>query len=353
MELRVGLRWLADGVEIDARAIELLAAIDREGSLKSAAAEVGLSYRHAWELLGRLEASLGQRMVVMERGRGARLTDGGKRLAYDTRALESRLRGPVQRAGRQLARALANERSNRGGALCVCASHDFALDRLAETLPGHGGPLLGLRVQGSLDALSALARKSCDIAGFHIPALSGNALLLEPFWPWLRRRSLRLLHFVDRRQGLIVAKGNPLAIGSLADLSRRKARFVNRQPGSGTRLMLDALLTADRIRPAQITGYRREEFTHAAVAATIAAGAADAGFGIEAAAAQYGLTFVPLASERYFLATGDTGLRRPEAQALLAALGSRWFLAIVRALPGYSANPRPQWLSVTEALGPR
>src|SRR5690606_29958892 len=133
--------------------------------------------------------------------------------------------------------------------------------------------------------------KRCELVGFHVPELPGRGRLIEPFRPWLRSRSLRLVRLADRRQGLIVARGNPLGIATLEDLPRLQARFVNRQLGSGTRLAFDALLAAHRIRPAQINGYRHEEFTHAAVAAMIASGAADVAFGIEAAAAQHALSF--------------------------------------------------------------
>jgi putative molybdopterin biosynthesis protein len=350
MKLSVGLRWLADGVEIDARLIDLMRAIDERGSLKQAIAAVGMSYRHAWERLGRLESMLGARLVELERGRGASLTVLGKQLVANTREMEDQLEAELQRAALALNRSYARNAGPSGAPLLLCASHDFALDRLAEQLPRRGGPAVELRFQGSLDALATLGRKRCDIAGFHVPALPGRQPLIEPFRPLLRNRSLRLVRFADRRQGLIVARDNPSRIASLSDLARLQARFVNRQAGSGTRLFFDALLASHRIRPAQINGYRHEEFTHAAVAAMIASGTADAGFGIEAAAAQHRLSFVPLASERYFLAMRESVAARSAAQALLAALGSRWFRRIVRGLPGYTEPARVELTSVEEAF---
>lgn len=350
MPLGIGLRWLVDNVEIDARLIALLSAIDEHGSLKQAVGATAMSYRHGWELLGRLEGVLGQRLVLLERGRGATLTAPGKQLVQSTHAIERRLHAELRRATSDMNRALRRSGSAAQEPLRICASHDFALDRLAERLPRHGSARLDLRVQGSLDALASLARKRCDIAGFHVPALPGRKPLIEPFRPWLRARMLQLVHFADRRQGLIVARRNPLEIRSLADLPRLQARFVNRQPGSGTRLFFDALLAAHRIRPAQINGYRHEEFTHAAVAAMIASGAADAAFGIEAAAALHGLSFVALASERYFLAMRDTVATRPAARDLLQAMESRWFRRAVRDLPGYALPPRAVLTSVRDAF---
>ncbi|MCC7082823.1 MAG: helix-turn-helix transcriptional regulator [Burkholderiales bacterium] len=350
MKLSIGLRWLVDDVEIDARLIDLMCAIDERGSLKQAIGRVGMSYRHAWERLGRLESMLGARLVELERGRGAHLTGLGKQLVACSRDLDARLKAELLRAARVVNRSYARNAHASSDALLVCASHDFALGRLAELLPRRGGPAVELRIQGSLDALATLARRRCDIAGFHVPALPGRQPLIEPFLPLLRRRPLRLVRFADRRQGLIVASGNPAGIAALADLARLQARFVNRQAGSGTRLFFDALLASHRIRPAQINGYRHEEFTHAAVAAMIASGAADAGFGIEAAAAQHGLSFVPLASERYFLVMRENVAARPAAQMLLAALSSRWFRRIVRALPGYTEPASVELLSVQEAF---
>jgi molybdate transport repressor ModE-like protein len=350
MKLTVGLRWFAEGSEIDARLIALLSAIGRSGSLKQGIAGIGLSYRHAWERLGQLETTLGARLVHLQRGRGATLTELGRQLVASTDAIEARLQAELKRAALELNRPLARPAAGSAQAVRIVASHDFALDRLAEGLPRHGAPAVALRFQGSLDALAALARKRCELAGFHVPELPGRGPLLEPFRPWLRNRTLRLVHFADRRQGLIVAAQNPLQIASLQDLTRLQARFVNRQVGSGTRLFFDALLAAHRIRPAQINGYRHEEFTHAAVAAMIASGAADAAFGIEAAAAQHGLAFVPLASERYFLALRDSVGAQTVIRAVLQALESRWFRRIVRELPGYCAPARIVPMTVSEAF---
>jgi molybdate-binding protein len=149
----------------------------------------------------------------------------------------------------------------------------------------------------------------------------------------------------------MVARGNPRRIRSLADLAAGRVRFVNRQATSGTRLMLEHLLAAARIPSSRINGYQSEEFTHAAVAATIASGMADAGFGIEAAARQQGLDFVPLATEHYYLAARAATLARPAAQALLAALRAAAYQKRVRSLPGYGVAGMGEIVSVSEALG--
>jgi molybdate-binding protein len=207
-----------------------------------------------------------------------------------------------------------------------------------------------LHFRGSLECLASLARGECDVAGFHVPEASTDRSAFEPYRPLLRTRGLRLLRFVDRRQGLIVPRGNPKRLLSLADLAAKGARFINRQPESGTRLAFDRQLDAAGLRPSEIRGYQSEEFTHGAVAATVASGMADAGFGIEAAARQHHLDFVPLATERYFLAARQTTLARPAARALVAAIKSAEFEKLIRTFPGYGTTGIGEIIRVRDAI---
>lgn len=157
------------------------------------------------------------------------------------------------------------------------------------------------------------------------------------FMRLLPERSDRLIRFVDREQGLIVPRGNPERVRTLRDIADRQLRFVNRQRGSGTRLLIDNLLGDDDIDIARIVGYANEEFTHAAVASTVASGGADVGFGLRAAAAKYALAFVPQIRERYWLAVRATGLRSASTTRLIETLQSPIFARIVNRLPGYHA----------------
>ena len=190
------------------------------------------------------------------------------------------------------------------------------------------------------------------MAGFHVPEASAGSAAFAPYRPLLATRGLRLVRFVNRRQGLIVARGNPKRLLALADLAAKGARFINRQPESGTRLAFDRLLAAANLRPAQIKGYEAEEFTHAAVAATVASGMADAGFGIEAAARQHGLDFVPLADERYFLAVRAAALARPALRVLIEEMKGPAFRARLATLQGYSAAGAGDVVSAREGLRP-
>lgn len=348
MKIGFELRWRIDEEEVDGRMLPLLQAISRTGSLSSATRDIDVSYRHAWGLLGRLESALGRKLVSLERGRGARLTALGEKLLAGTARLEQQLNPQLGQMSAQISRELAKTRPDARERITLHASHDMALEKLRDLLASGRGCDMELHFQGSLDCLAALAHGQCNFAGFHVPDTTGRNALLDQYRPWLRHKTLRLIHFATRQQGLMVARGNPLRIRALADLAETKARFVNRQPGSGTRLFFDYLLATHKIRPARINGYRLEEFTHAAVAATIASGMADAGFGIEAAARRHGLDFVPLATERYYLACRDSMLSRPGPRALLAALGSSAFRKILRSLPGYSAPPALRVFDVRE-----
>ena len=352
MKIAFSLRWLVDDVEVDARLLPLLRAIAEHGSLNQAIGAVGLSYRHAWGMLGNLENALGQPLVTLERGRGARLTALAHRLLETEEALAAEMAPRMSKQAEALSREVASLESAAENRVVVHASHDLALAHLRDLLAESGACQVDLHFQGSLDALAALAHGQCDLAGFHIPDLPGRRLLLAQYQPWLKGRTLRVIHFVTRQQGLMTARGNPLMLASLSDVAATHARFINRQPGSGTRITFDHLLAADGLTPAGINGYQREEFTHAAVAATIASGMADVAFGIEAAARQHGLDFVPLVSERYFLAMRSATLKRPAPRALIAAAQSSAFLEFLHSLPGYSAVAPLQPVSPGAILEP-
>jgi molybdate-binding protein len=165
------------------------------------------------------------------------------------------------------------------------------------------------------------------------PSLLGD--LVSEF----RRRLHGVEHVIAllfaRHQGLMVRAGGKPRIRSLADLTRPGIRFVNREPGSGTRLLFDALLESESLKPSDITGYDHEEFTHMATAATVRAGMAEAAFGIEAAARVHGLRFIPVVTERYYLACRRNSPARIAMETLLAAAQSPSFHRVVNKIGGY------------------
>ena len=218
------------------------------------------------------------------------------------------------------------------------ASHGYAVEKLPALLSRHGHATVDLQYMGSVAAVSSMARGLCDLAGFHVPLGEQAANLWREYAKWLKPRKHGILRLVTRTQGLIVAKGNPLGLNSLADLPRPGVRFVNRQRDSGTRHLLDGLLAKQGIDAHRIQGYDSGEFTHAAVAAFVASGMADVGLGIEPAARQFKLGFVPVIKERYMLACRLETLRHAAIQELVALIQGPQYREMVDPVAGYSLD---------------
>jgi len=328
--------------------VPLLVAIQRSGSLAAAAREVGYSYRHVWNLLGDWNRRMGQPLVGLERGRGARLTPLAVKLVELEERARTRLAPHFAELAREFERELYAEASARAPRLNLHASHDLALERLPEL--AEGALALELQFHGSVESLEALARGDCDLAGFHVAEQWRTPEILQRLKPGAHR----LIGLAVRDQGLIVARGNPKGIQGLRDLARPGLRFVNRQRGSGTRLVLEQLLARAGIEGGRISGYPREELTHIAVATAVADAGADVGFGIRAAAAQLELGFIPLVNERYLLACRADRLESAELKKFLALLRGKPFRAVLAALPGYDNAITGRVMEVGEGLsGPR
>jgi putative molybdopterin biosynthesis protein len=242
-------------------------------------------------------------------------------------------------AGTEVAVELLRGLDEIARTIVAIGSHDLVLDLAASALRADD-PLVTLASSnvGSLGGLVALRDGLCHIAGSHLldPA-SGEYTL-----PYVDRvfgaaaAEVAVVRLVDRDQGLMVAPGNPLGITGIPDLTH--LRYVSRQRGAGTRVLLDHELGKLGIDPGLIEGYSREEPTHLAVAAAVAAGRADAGLGIMAAAQAYGLDFVPVTREPYDLVIAPGALDSPQLAPLWSLLHSDRFQSAVTALGGYSAK---------------
>jgi putative molybdopterin biosynthesis protein len=218
-------------------------------------------------------------------------------------------------------------------------SHDLALDLLSNALARHApGSSLASANVGSLGGLLALGRSEAHLAGSHLLDEQTGEYNISYIQRHLGNRRVVLVHLAGRVQGLIVPRGNPRGLGSLGDLTQPDVLFVNRQRGSGTRVLLDYQLHQLAIDPAAIRGFEREEYTHLAVAADVASGAADVGLGILAAARALGLDFLPLFNEQYQLVIPrehyDSDLLGP----VLAIIRGPDFRAEVDALGGYDVS---------------
>jgi putative molybdopterin biosynthesis protein len=180
------------------------------------------------------------------------------------------------------------------------SSHDLALELLIGALRNDGVSIT-LETRGSLSGLIAIKSGAADAAGIHLlDSRSGvyNTTFIEEYLPNV---TVTLLRFVSRSQGFILRKGNPLKIKTLEHLVKSGIRFINRQPGSGTRILLDHLLRKEGLDSARISGYKDEVATHTETSLAVASGSADVGLGILSAARSLNLDFVPLALEEFDL----------------------------------------------------
>ncbi|MDT8437591.1 MAG: substrate-binding domain-containing protein [Wenzhouxiangellaceae bacterium] len=337
MKVELDIHWrigLNEARAVDPLLFRLLEAIERGDNLREATRSAGVSYRHAWGLLQQWQDELGVELVELQRGRGARMLPLGQALLGAARHARGRLAPTLASLAAELEHDLIRL-TDQDQPVRISASHDSALRLLVDHLNVDAPPRFNLQHRGSLESLRQLAGERCELAGFHLPEDPPQPAIGARFRPLVPSGAFELLHFVRRRQGLILPPGNPRAVRSLADLAAQHVPFINRQPGSGTRLLFDALLTRAEIAPDAIEGYAREEYTHQAVAAMVASGRAEAGFGIAHAAADFGLDFVPLASERYLLAfprrLADSGW----VQRLRAALDDAGHDPRLTGMPGY------------------
>ena len=222
--------------------------------------------------------------------------------------------------------------------LCT-GSHDLAIGVLEDQLKmRHPELKIAAANVGSLGGLLALQRGETHIAGTHLLDPETGVYNIPDIQRSIPRVPLVLVHLADREQGILVARGNPKKILSLQDLTRGDVRFVNRQPGSGTRVLLDYRLNQLGIDNVAIAGYEREEFTHMAVGVAVASGLVDAGLGVRAAAQALALDFIPIASEQYDLLIERRFFNSARGEELLATIASDRFKAAVKALGGYDTT---------------
>jgi putative molybdopterin biosynthesis protein len=318
--------------------MDMLHAVREQGSISKASKALGLSYRHVWGALKDWEQTLGRELIVWDKGQRARLTEFGEKLLWAERQAQARLAPQIEALASDIERAFSTAFDDKAQVLTLYAGHDAALSALREQA-GPRGLHLDIRFMGSVDAIAALNAGRCMMAGFHtLDQPGGGSLTAQSYRDLLKPGLHTLIGFARRTQGLMVASNNPQHITGIADLARPGLRYVNRAEGTGTRVLFDDLLAQAGVASSAIAGYRSREPSHAAVAQAIASGTADAGLGIEAAAREKGLDFVPLAEERYHLVCLKSGLATPQVQALRKELQSRDWQATLQALPGYSGK---------------
>jgi molybdate transport repressor ModE-like protein len=270
----------------------ILLAIREHGSSSEAADVLGITYRTLLNHLKIAESAVGSKLVSSINGQGSSLTPAGHYIVSKIDELDKQLLAMTPNTAHEIQSQLEKFKQIRHHKIVCCTSSDPLIEKLQSL-----SDRFEFRTMGSGQALEQLFEGKADIAGFHIT--EGNIYSVHQE---LKRKNIITYPIMRRVQGLMFLKGNPLKIKSVHDLTKPKVRFMNRQKGAGTRLLLDQLLEKERINPKQIQGYQNEEFTHNAVATAILAQVADVGLGLQYVADQYGLDFVEVATETFFFA---------------------------------------------------
>jgi molybdate transport repressor ModE-like protein len=271
----------------------LLREVQRGKTIQSAAEALNVSYRTLWNQIKVAEKSLGTPLLLRTKGHGSMLSPAAESLLNSVAEMERRFIRVSQDEVKRLSAELSSWMDPRSVRWVCCSSSDPLMEQVIDGLT-----FMDYQTMGSGQALERLLSGDADIAGFHLPD-QDSLLQVQAH---LKSAGMMAYPVMRRTQGLIIAKGNPLRIKKLGDLARPEVRFINRQKGAGTRLLLDTLMEKEGIARDRIRGYRHEEFTHTAVATAIVAGTADAALGLQYIAAQFRLGFVPLEEETFYLA---------------------------------------------------
>ncbi len=234
---------------------------------------------------------------------------------------------------------LLRPRSLIKNTVVIVGSHDNTLDVLADQIrSGHTGLSISSSHVGSMGGLMAVKKGTCHLAGSHLLDLEDGTYNVSYIKKYLPGLGIKLVNLVFRDQGLMAMPENPKGIKGVEDLARDDILFMNRQNGSGTRILLDYRLKATGVNPEMITGYENEEFTHMAVAVAVLSGTVDTGLGIYAAAKALGLDFIPIVTEQYDLVIPEEHFESDNIQILLETINGEAFQKRVRDLGGYSTE---------------
>ncbi|WP_191601617.1 substrate-binding domain-containing protein [Marinomonas algicola] len=323
------------GNTLDPQLFRLLAEIYHHKKLTEASKSAGISYRHSWNLLGKWADFFGTPLVSLEKGRGAFLTPLGEKLLWAEQRVSARFQPQMESLASELNIEIQKALVNLTPLLRVQASHGYAVALLPDACKDIQ---LDLQYSSPIEALAALNRDACDLAGFHVPSGIVIKKRLKQYQQLLKPRAHKIIRFITRRQGLMVRQNCPLEIHGIDDLVSEGVRFINRQEESGTRALFDQLLLEKPLSSKRITGYNNREFTHSAVAAYVASNMADVGFGVEEAAHKFGLRFIPICTEDYVFVCHQRNLNKAAMVEFIQAIKSKAFQEKITSLAGYEGH---------------
>jgi len=273
--------------------LNLLTQIDIHENLQIASSYCNYSYRKAWNILKEAEHQFGQPLVEKQRGKGSQLSTLGKALLETTKDSNLFIKD-ILITEEDKANVLLESLKPVTEVLQIIASDSEILEQLRKYQLA-----IELHIDGSGQALSAYAEKTCELAGFHFGINDNNHKQIENHLPYFDPKQDKFILLESRQQGIISHPDRPVI--SFQQMIEQQLTFVNRQNGSGTRNLLNTLLKKQNINPNQLNGYYHEEHTHLAVASMVSSKQADAGLGIHSAAKRLKLQFTPISNELYFL----------------------------------------------------
>jgi putative molybdopterin biosynthesis protein len=325
----------SNGSRLHSKVLPLLEQINRCGRLTAAAKACDLSYRHAWNLLNESTTFFSSPLVLMEKGRGAKLTALGQKLLWSKQRIDACLHPEMESLATELNIELQKSIVGAAPIVKIYASHGYAVALMAQYTKTYS---VEIQYHAPEHALIALNEGRCRIAGFHMPIGLQIPVQKASYKKLLDPARFGIIRFVRRQQGLIFQADNPFNISGIEDLRQGNFRFINRQYKSGTRELLEQILADKHINTTDILGYENQEFTHSAVAAHIAADMADVGFGVKAAASRFDLGFAPIIEENYLWAYALENEKDNDIQAFIATLLDREFQLKINELPGYNCE---------------
>jgi molybdate transport repressor ModE-like protein len=308
------------------------------GTIATAAEHSGMSFRHAWNLVDQWASFFGEPLVERKRGKGSSLTALGNKLVWADQHLKARLGPQLHNIAQELEMELASLLPDLPPRIRIHASHGFAISKLSDFLAKIPDSNIDLRYMTNQASLDSLRAQECELAAIHLPHGELRSRSVAALKKWLDPSVYSVIGFVTREMGLYVKRGNPLGVTDLSQLRDSKIAFVNRDVGSGTRLLFEQLLAQHKINSDDITGSQVVEQTHAAVAAHVARGMADTGFGVEAPAIEYDLDFVHIIREDYFFICRSGILNSRPVEKLREVISSPEYRRAVNSLAGYAVS---------------